>query len=84
MKMTNDQLHALSDAISQFDTPELRTKYQTGNFHNSDKVKDLNTRYRWDLVYIAKCISLIISFYDTGLNDEHIDTALRKIVKNIV
>lgn len=39
-------------------------------------------RYRWDLFWVAQRRSnmrLGIRLYDKGLNDDHIDTALRKI-----
>jgi len=39
-------------------------------------------RYRWDLFWIAQRrsnLQLGCSLYEKGLNDDHIDTALRKI-----
>lgn len=59
--------------------------YENGKFPRSDKVKDLNKRFRWDLLYAAKCYDKIIKpLYDEeGCDDTHIDTALRRIVPSI-
>lgn len=47
------------------------------------KVKDLEKRFRWDCVYAAKLSGFIChSLYDY-CNDDHIDTALKKIIKEL-
>jgi hypothetical protein len=38
-------------------------------------------RYRWDVLYAAKLSSWICDNLYSYLNDDHIDTALRKILK---
>jgi len=38
-------------------------------------------RYRWDLLYAAKLSTWICNNLYSYLNDDHIDTALRKITK---
>lgn len=80
MKIKPEHLQALVDAIKPLDTPERRAHY-TSNV----KAKDINKRYRWDLLYISKlkigdgrgCEGLPLYEY---MNDVHIDTALRSIV----
>lgn len=58
------------------------------------RAKDPDKRTRWDMLWAAKASGLlpkapnhagcwICSLYDAeGLNDEHIDTALRNIIAN--
>lgn len=46
-------------------------------------VKDTNKRFRWDLFYAAKLIPFACDTLYSYCNDEHIDTALRKIVKEL-
>ena len=63
----------MRQAIEKWNTPFYRERYQSAGL--SDK------RFRWDL---ANAAGLIPFFCDTlyqYMNDEHIDTALRSIVK---
>lgn len=80
MKMTPAQVGMLSDAIAPLDTHERRQQYIAGEFPRAEFVKDLDKRYRWDLLHAAVSPSGVCWFYDKGLNDTHIDTALRSIV----
>lgn len=85
MKITDEHLAALRAAIVPCDTPERREAYLRGDFHNADRVKDLDMRYRWDLLY-ASGLKIGDGVGMEGLplygylNDDHIDTALRSIV----
>ena len=86
MKMNQSHLELLETAINEvlIQFPNARENYRNGNFPRSDKVKDLNKRFRWDLFYsaIRKCpSSMTTSSLYTYLNDNHIDTALRSIVE---
>lgn len=89
MKITVDELAALNEAIKPFDTDERRARYIAGDFPRADTVKDLDKRYRWDLlnqvdnrlIALAGGVSFTSRFYAKGYNDSHIDTALRNIVK---
>lgn len=50
----------------------------------SDKrVKDLEKRFRWDLSYAAKLTPFICSDVYSYANDDHVDTALRAIVREL-
>ena len=82
MKISASDLALLREAIEPLDTPELRDIYIEGEFPRAELVKDLDMRYRWDLLYGADFRSE--HFYAQGLNDEHIDTALRAIVSPLV
>ena len=77
MKIEQHHLDAVKKAIQPFDTPERRARYLAGDFPRSENVRDLDMRYRWDLVYAAQLNVKPLYVY---LNDDHIDTALRKIV----
>ena len=47
------------------------------------RVKDLDMRYRWDLSYAAKLNGYICDNCYSYLNDTHIDTALKSIVREL-
>ena len=49
---------------------------------NSLYQRDIMTRYRWDIFHAANRYQngLIHELYETGLNDDHIYTALRRII----
>ena len=78
MKMKLEHFAQLETSIKSLDSEERRRFYKEGRHANADKVKDLDKRYRWDLFYIA---SLPVQELYAYLNDDHIDTALRKLVK---
>ncbi len=84
MKMKLEHFTQLETSIKSLDTGERRLTYKKRLFQNADKVKDLDKRYRWDLFYAtyATCAAALpIQALYSYLNDEHIDTALRKLVK---
>lgn len=87
MKIPKDIVEKMRQAISPLDTEELRQSYRDGNFLRSEFTKDLDKRYRWDLLHDASDRGIISQWFisDTlyaidGVNDTHIDTALRNIV----
>ena len=86
MKIKPEHLARLKDLIEPLDTETRRTQYLKGDFHNADKVKDLNKRYRWDLYWEATAGThhneLRNQMY-VYMNDDHIDTALKSIVKDL-
>ncbi len=82
MKITPADLHEIQALIKPLDTPEIRAKYLAGDFPRANLVKDLNKRFRWDLLWSVDRAALSLwtaRVYDY-LNDSHIDTALRSIV----
>lgn len=70
MKIKPEHLEYLRAYITPLDTPARRKMYKG----QTDK------RYRWDLTYAAKLTQFICTTLYTYMNDDHIDTALRKIV----
>lgn len=86
MKVPPTTLEAMRDAIAPLDTPTVRGAYLRGEFPRAELVKDLDRRYRWDLLRAALPASWICAeLYDAaGCQDSHIDTALRTIVPPLV
>ncbi len=80
MKMSAVDFTILRVSIEERDTEAVRDRYRAGDFLNSDHVSDLNKRYRWDLAHAAVGSGWICDQYAKGLNDDHVDTALRAIV----
>ena len=58
-------------------------RYETGDFPRSDKTKDLNMRFRWDLLHVSNLYSWMHDTLYKYLDDKHIDTALKSIVPTI-
>lgn len=77
-KIQGTALVHLTNAVSFLDTEVAREAYRKGEFPLSDKVTDLNLRYRWDLFWGVRGSTFLEGI--EGLNDSHIDTALRSIV----
>lgn len=80
MKITPEHFAALKALVGPADTPERRALYLAGKYHNADRTKDLDMRYRWDLYHATvKYDAWTKAVYEYA-NDNHIDTALRAIV----
>lgn len=79
MKVTVEHQEVLRTAIGPLDTAERRATYLAGDFPRAELVKDLDVRYRWDLLWASDAMTAI---GDAGRDylDAHIDTALRSIV----
>jgi len=86
MKIKPEHLAKLKALIEPLDTQERRTQYLKGAFYNADKVRDLNKRYRWDLFWDSTVGEKHQTFRDNlwfYMIDDHIDTALKSIVKDL-
>lgn len=77
MKVTVKHRAELRRRFAAVDTPERREVYRTGQFPRADRVKDLDKRYRWDLLWAVNGDDVI---GDGIYTDAHIDTALRTLV----
>lgn len=80
MRVTAEDRETMRAAIAPLDTEAVRDAYRAGRFPRADRVKDLDKRYRWDLFYAADLWDLTSALYGDGVNDTHLDTALRSIV----
>lgn len=86
MKITGtdftDLQSAILDTMMDIGAPKLaayRKALETDN-----RVKDVNKRYRWDILFAVPSSrrNPIMNRLYAYANDEHIDTALRAIVKS--
>ena len=86
LKITQYHLDVLHDAIHGLlaERPDLVELYETGQFQNSDKVKDINRRFRWDMLQCSIGSSWVCNNLYNYMDDRHIDNALKKIVPTIV
>lgn len=83
MKASAEFYEAVREAVEPLDTVERRQHYIDGTYPRAERTKDVNMRYRWDLLW-ASGISLRDTEGYEGLNDSHIDTVLRNIVDPLV
>lgn len=78
MKITSADFEALRAAVAPLDTQATRERYARRDFPRADAVKNLELRYRWDLLHASRFDTCNLYRY---LDDSHIDTALRAIVE---
>ena len=82
MKITKEQLQYMQIAIEPFCTSQLTE--HINNVKKEGKYKDLDTRIMFDLFYVAKLSKYACdTLYKCGCNDNHIETALMQIKKNL-
>ena len=76
-------MQQLRDLVLPYDSPQKREQYKTGKFPNADKTKDLNMRYRWDLLWLALVNGGNSDFLNESLYGylDDIDSALKYIVR---
>lgn len=84
-KETYQELKTVIDNLMLKDTA-LRQDYRNGDFANSDKVKDLDKRFRFDVWwYIKKQNPALANMVaNEDLNDDHLYTALKKTIPPLV
>lgn len=85
LKIKPEHFRQLKELLEPHDTPQRREAYRAGDFPRADRVKDLNVRYRWDLLYsvpyVLRC-TLFEQMYEY-LEDSHIDSAMRHAVPEL-
>lgn len=87
LKIKPADLETLKSFLAPVDTAELRQKYLAGDFPRADVCKDIDKRYRWDLLYRSRIkigdgvgIQGDVNLY-SYMDDNHIDSALRSFIK---
>ena len=75
MKIKPEHLEHLRQLVTPHDTPEAR-KLAIEQGHN-------NMRYRWDCLWAAKQSRWVCDNLYPYINDDHIDTALRRIIPDL-
>lgn len=90
MKMQREHYDVLKQAMMPFVSlaKENRNDLLKNNPSYANGTKDINKRVRWDLLWYVKRMGLIPEhfLFDTinaYLNDDHIDSALKKIAKEL-
>lgn len=86
MKMTDADFQKLATRVVPLDTQERRQIYREGKYPRAEFTKDVNKRYRWDLLFASGGRfhhgNFMTNLYKY-LNDAHIDTALTKLVPDL-
>lgn len=83
MKIKPEHLAWLKAGIEPLDTVERRNLYLESRFPYADKVRELNKRYRWDLLHAAGLTGWLCDTLYRYAHDDHVDSALRSIVKDL-
>lgn len=78
MKMKPEHYQHLKTAITALPLEKVKA-----DLRNDPRVKDFDKRLRWDLMYAAKLSDWACETLYPYLNDDHIDTALKAIMKEI-
>ena len=83
MKITKENYAYLQTAINNVlaEYPSIIEEYETGQFPRADRVKDLQKRFCFDLLFGAGTSRWVSQnlYIDNAMNDEHIYTALKAI-----
>jgi hypothetical protein len=80
MKMTVEHYNHIKSAIMP---NKEKIKAHRQFIVNEGKAKDVEKRLRWDLTYYANLSGWICDNLYSYLDDTHVDTALRQIVREI-
>ena len=81
MKIKQEHYEHMKQAIASI--PSDMIEVHKHDLQNDSRVKDWEMRFRWDLAYGAKLSEWISRTLYSYLNDTHIDTGLRAIVKEL-
>jgi len=82
MKMEWEHYCHLRDAISKVWTQEKHNLHRQF-IVNEGKSKDVERRLRWDWLYYAQMSSWICANLYPYINDNHINTALKRIMADL-
>ena len=74
--------HEIDAVLAKY--PNIAEVYESGEFPRSDKVKDLQTRFNFDLLYGAGLNKFVSDTLYQYLTDDHIATALKHICPKVV
>lgn len=86
LKIDRASFETLAEVVGPWDTEEHREMYRTGQFPRAEHTRDLDMRYRWDLYWAARSglpEGFRSGLYDAGVNDNHFDSALKRIVPKL-
>jgi hypothetical protein len=84
MKMSPALFDWLRTEIARHDTGARRAAYREGRYPRAERTRDLDLRYRWDLLWtVHGALPGALRAELNDLSDSHIDTALRRIVAQL-
>ena len=83
MKISKERADAVRKLFSEID--QERLKNHINAVIATGKSQDLNKRVRWDMLYYSCSLANINlnDWYKEGINDSHIDTMLRQVMKDL-
>jgi len=81
MKINKEHYQHILTVMSHIDLPAARNHKEA--LKNDERVKDIEKRFRWDLMYAANLSPWICDNLYSYMDDSHIDTALRSIVREL-
>ena len=82
MKITPEHYEFIKSAIRNKFTVSVVNDHRTF-IENEGKAKDIDKRLRWDLLRLAVTSAWICATVYKYADDTHLDTALKKIVKEL-
>ena len=88
MKIKKEHFDKLQSSINEIlskynDQGQLVAEYESGSFPRSEKTKDLQRRFCFDLLYGAGLNKFVCENLYSYMNDDHLYTALKSIVPTI-
>lgn len=81
MKIKTEHYKEMLNVLSKVDKDAVRKHKES--LKQDARVKDIEKRFRWDLLYAAKLSPWICDNLYSYLDDSHIDTALKSIIKEL-
>ena len=82
MKIKQEHYNYMRDTMRDYKYRDRIAEHRTALL-NDPRVKDIEKRIRWDWLYASGLTAWICKELYEYMNDEHIDTALRSIVKEL-
>lgn len=76
----------LQPYVNQLNTTENRRRYIAGDFPRADKVKDLNVRFRFDVLYAIPAHvrqPIMDRARELGGNDTHVASLLKSMIHDL-
>jgi len=87
MEIKPEHFQAIKESIDSFIAKHGKEKivsmYESGNFPRSDKVKDLQARFNFDLYHFSGALAGAACEIYEYANDEHVATALKRICPKV-
>ena len=81
MKIQKEHYNVIKEKIALIDRDAIKS--HALQVKESGKYKDFDTRMRWDIFWASKLNDWVRDNVYTYANDEHINTALKNIVKEL-